>query len=181
MDGARTSRIAVARQGQVIAWRHTIVLLLQVEQESMKGAQVAVDAAGGVTGGQAMIHIVKNVLALDVQDTADGIVFKEPALQAGVSAPKARSMLFHASRSPVTLSQMLVALQLLDEPIGQAGSIARQVQRMEDDLCLAALLVQEAAKLVQGTAAHTDPSALNCLAWTYSIARARSASRSSCE
>jgi hypothetical protein len=44
---------------------------------------------GGVTGGQAMIHIVEeNVLALDVQDTADGIVFKEPAPQAGCECPK---------------------------------------------------------------------------------------------
>jgi hypothetical protein len=69
-----------------------------MEQEGMKVAQVLVDTTGSITGRQAVIHVVKDLLALDVSQVSDGIVREKLSPQAGVSSVETHTLLVPTAR-----------------------------------------------------------------------------------
>jgi hypothetical protein len=65
-----------------------------------------------------VVHIVHDVCALEVLELGDAPLGDEPAPHAGMAAPEAADRGVEASRAPIALHQVLVAGELLDEPIG---------------------------------------------------------------
>jgi hypothetical protein len=61
-----------------------------------------------MAGGQAMIDIVEDILALDVHHASDRIVLKEPTPHARVPTPETHDLFVQASRPPMALHEMLI-------------------------------------------------------------------------
>jgi hypothetical protein len=61
-----------------------------------------------VAGGEAMVHVLQEVAALEVGRAGDGVLPAQPAPRPGLVAPEPAQVLAQAGRAPVTLPDVLV-------------------------------------------------------------------------